>query len=474
MIPPIPAFGNSRRTRSRRMDRTARNILVILLFVAFFISAPAVLLYTSGYGYSFARNQVLKTGILHVESIPRGADVLVNGKSQNKETPLTVNRLLPGRYDVKIVKKGYHPWEKRLQVRSGQTTFAKDVVLIPDGLPRLVTRLDGTNATWSVDAKRVAFVSENDAWTEVMVHDVRTNATSILARYAADTYDDITLEWSPDGGTLAVSAVGADDGLPKLFLYDTSDDVDAVPVKVTAVHDSLADIEPDPPSWTPDGKALIVAAGGVYSADPATGKVVPYIVASDVTDVAVSGNDVWTVRDGVGGPVLERRQGGPNGEVSTVASLPKGNQRFVNVGHVIVMADPERGSGVIVDPSTGDVTQTAPFTKAVPQHPDGSGSLLLCGEFELAILGQDAKLPGVVTRVSEPVVDCGWHPEGTYVFYATSKAVTAIEIDSRDRRNTYNIADFDSIDAMIVDPEAMTLRFLGTVGSQHGLFESPL
>ena len=38
---------------------------------------------------------------------------------------------MPKEYQVKIIKQGYHPWQKKLRIESKLVTEAKNILLIP-------------------------------------------------------------------------------------------------------------------------------------------------------------------------------------------------------------------------------------------------------------------------------------------------------------------------------------------------------
>ena len=111
-----------------------RRIIYLVFIAVFLIIAPIITLYSTGYRYNFKKNKIEKTGILNIDSQPRGALIYLNGQYQNK-TPARFTNLLPDRYQVKVEKDGYYPWQKDLEVKSNLTTFAKDIVLFKQNLP---------------------------------------------------------------------------------------------------------------------------------------------------------------------------------------------------------------------------------------------------------------------------------------------------------------------------------------------------
>lgn len=111
------------------MHKHLQPILFFTFVAAFLITAPLVVLYTAGFRYEFGNNTIVKTGVLSVSTIPKGALLSVDGKDVSTKTPVVVDTILPGTHLLTIQKEGFFPWKKELEVFSQSTTFADNVVL---------------------------------------------------------------------------------------------------------------------------------------------------------------------------------------------------------------------------------------------------------------------------------------------------------------------------------------------------------
>lgn len=120
------------------MPVTARRIIFYFLFILFFIIAPLLIAYTTGYRYSFTQRRLVKIGALSLTTDPAGTQVLINGIPHPGSTPLLVANLVPGNYAIEISKDGYHSWKKTLPVQSSKTTFAHAIRLFRQTVPRQV------------------------------------------------------------------------------------------------------------------------------------------------------------------------------------------------------------------------------------------------------------------------------------------------------------------------------------------------
>ncbi|HEX3099952.1 MAG TPA: PEGA domain-containing protein [Patescibacteria group bacterium] len=109
------------------MKKTSRYLLIGLGMLIFFVLAPALILYVSGTRVNIDGRDTNSTGILDVKSSPSGSTVYVNDANKGS-TPATIRFLNQGEYLVKIVRDGYYDWSKRLPVEAGQVEFAQEGV----------------------------------------------------------------------------------------------------------------------------------------------------------------------------------------------------------------------------------------------------------------------------------------------------------------------------------------------------------
>ncbi|MFH0818689.1 MAG: PEGA domain-containing protein [Patescibacteria group bacterium] len=122
------------------MKKAYRDIYFWFIFILTIILIPMLLLYASGYRINKKKMQVVKTGSLYIETIPKNASLYVNGDFNPKKTPVLINNLIPGEYSVKINFDGYFSWEKKLDVLSMETTFVKELNLLKNAEPKKISK----------------------------------------------------------------------------------------------------------------------------------------------------------------------------------------------------------------------------------------------------------------------------------------------------------------------------------------------
>ena len=168
-------------------------IIFFVFVLAFLITAPLVVLHTAGYRYQLHGNKILKTGVLSISSFPRGATLLIDDHEESMRTPAVIENVLPGIHTISLKKEGYLPWNKSLEVSSGSTTFAENVVLFFDEPSTFVgsqsvpiEKTEHTLTETLFDNRRVKINPLPDRTVLAFVDDV--GISNIIAYLPAGTY----------------------------------------------------------------------------------------------------------------------------------------------------------------------------------------------------------------------------------------------------------------------------------------------
>lgn len=108
-----------------------RKIVFYILLVVYCFLTPYAILYALGYVVSPGELEIVKTGLLSVETQPSGASLFIDGKKYSRRTPSVVSDLLPGEYSVKLALKDYWPWERKINIRPERASQLEPLVLLP-------------------------------------------------------------------------------------------------------------------------------------------------------------------------------------------------------------------------------------------------------------------------------------------------------------------------------------------------------
>jgi len=151
------------------MSKKFRDCLFYLFIIFFVIGTLLLSLYASGHKFNLSwplkfNRLIIKTGMIAVDTVPGGAIVYLNDKPQSNlslnpfkkeylNTAAKVKNVLPGEYDLRLERAGYWPFQKKIFVYSGQTTFAEDINLFREDTPLLLAASAETETQLSASRK---------------------------------------------------------------------------------------------------------------------------------------------------------------------------------------------------------------------------------------------------------------------------------------------------------------------------------
>ena len=185
-----------------------RRLLINLLIVLFLAAGTFVAIqFAKGYRPDLQNRSLSGTGLLNITSYPKSARVIIN----DKLTTVTDDKLylLPGSYNVKIEKDGFHPWTKTILVKNELVTSA-DARLFPI-IPAIspLTFYQVRNAASNGDGTKIAYVLQNSPQSisnGLYVYSITGNLLgSSNVQIAEDSprdYSKALLIWSPDSSQI--------------------------------------------------------------------------------------------------------------------------------------------------------------------------------------------------------------------------------------------------------------------------------
>ena len=192
-------------------------IIPVLIVLFLLIGTAVVVLLGKGYFLNLNGNgPVLSgTGLLVATSAPDGAQVLINGHLTTA-TDNTIN-LAPGDYDIKIIKEGYFPWEKKITIKKEVVSKA-DALLFPTA-PQLtsITNVGIQNPVLDPTETKLAYTvaSQSASKNGIYVLDMSLRPILTLQNASTQLADDTivgfsasTLAWSPDSAQILATIPG--------------------------------------------------------------------------------------------------------------------------------------------------------------------------------------------------------------------------------------------------------------------------
>lgn len=226
-----------------------RFILTIFTLVVVLLGTAIAIFLAKGYRVSPQTGTVAGTGIMSVISIPDQASVYLDDHLSTA-TDANINSLPPKVYKVRIVKEGFIPWEKDIEVKEGLVSQVKATLFpsIPSIYPLTFNGVE--NVLVSPDRQRAAYIvpgkdRKSGIWvwemTDRPIGFARGREPHQVAAVGNSGYDytKAIIRWSPNSSQLLVN-------LPDRSLLLDSDRLNDPPRDITAI------LAPTIASWNKD------------------------------------------------------------------------------------------------------------------------------------------------------------------------------------------------------------------------------
>jgi len=112
-------------------EQKIRAILFYLSLFIFLAGLPFILSFALGYKFDTHTFKFTKTGLIVIKTQPQGAKVYLGKRLLNETTPLTINELLPGNYNLTLELGQHYPWSSEVRVEAGQVMRLEKIILFP-------------------------------------------------------------------------------------------------------------------------------------------------------------------------------------------------------------------------------------------------------------------------------------------------------------------------------------------------------
>ncbi len=410
-----------------------RRVLLWVFVVAFLVLAPAVVFYTAGYRWNPKKGIIERNGTLIFQTQPTGATITLNGETVDDRTPVTLQNVAPGTYQIRLTRDGYTSWEKTLDVRAERVTFVNNVQLWRMGEPQLFREESASVIVISPDGRTIAGVVGSGSDAIVAFWTLENENVSRHVFQGGSPSGELRLTWNDASSALLLEDR---DGHAWVARRSGSEEAELLPVA-------------DDYRW--DGNDVIGLRNGVRTVfDISNGAIRREVLPAGVRDE----DGTFGIMAATGSGRLIMREQGTFQQKQF--ELPSGAWTFAGREDGWIFLDD--GHGWLGFRPAGDGAESFRVpTDALPSIIQRGGETLLlsqgAGELWLMMLGNGS--PELLIRSGDRIIGSGWHTEGNDVFYATDREVIALGLDPRDGRERTVLATFDHITGFAGGDEAL-------------------
>lgn len=451
------------------MSLNTRRFLYIIFLLAFLTITPILILYAAGYKLGSGFN-VEKTGMLIIDTKPSSAKVYINGKLQKKffknifsdeenllTTPIKIKGLLPGEYNIKLELNNYWPWEKKLKIISGQSTFIEDVTFFKIDLPLILKKGDHDNIELSPDNKFLIADKKN------VVSRIKLLDNSIVSHNSSSTQGTSLpdkIAWSPDGQKAIIN-----DHLFHINKWSKPESLNEL------LGENVKNVK-----WNTkkDGNLY-------YSYN---NSISYYNISKDESKNVISGKEYFDYLPRENYLFIVEKKDNKislnayninKGELSGKTDLPDSEYEFINHGNRLInLYDKEHEILYLIDPFSNIKPLRETINNIKTANWISESRLIFANDFEIWHLDMGSQTRTLITRVSQKINEIFWHPSNNYIIYAADNGINIIELDNRDKYNITRLIELETIENVTINKKGDTIYFQSKIGNQEGVYSLPI
>ncbi len=424
------------------MNLRKRKIYFLGAVAIFIIATPLLILYSTGFRFDFKTFSFAKTGGIFISSDPKGVDIYINGELAEKTSTNIfsqgglVSGLKANKYTVVIKKNNYRDWGKKLTVNENLVTEARNIFLVPEKLREEVIADNINDFVFSDSQSMIAYAAENTVnitrLTSGNIEQVVFDKKERIGRISFLGDDYLIIE------SLAQNKL-------KKYLYNIASK-EIIPLKENT-GEKYIKIE-----RAPGEKLKLIALSNqniLYVVD-AGSQNEQEIIAKDVSNFEIFGTMMIYVTTA---PVVLYEKDLTSGKTEQLIKAPidgvsiasqllrskDGNRAIIDNKQRLYLYNNETG---LFDLVASDII-SAKFS------PDGKKLMYQNTKEIFVYYLKDIRIQPyknksdmeLVTRFSKPITHSEWFAyDNEHIIFAAEKLIKFTELDSRDQRNTYDIA----------------------------------
>lgn len=411
------------------MTLRIRRLLYLSCFLIFAITAPPLVLYTTGFRYDWEYRRLVETGSLVVKSQPAGAAIYLNGQLYKDPTPTIINNILPGKINLEVKKDGYHIWQKNLAINPRITTFVENIKLFLKSDSQTYLAAPVVDYWWNSKQDKLIYSTGK----ELRLFNTLNQKNSLITSLAHQSVAVIL--WSPHDDRFILSR-DANANLEN-FIIDADAPEKFVALK-TITPETLKNLQ-----WDPLAADVVYALGnkGLYRV-PYLIKTARLIKAGNIINYTLRSDKIIVLQKSKSETSLVYFAPSDPTTVLVLAERPNGNNdSFLNTNsHRLALYNKTQKSLTIFDPSIKAtnpeeaVIEVPNVDKAIWSR-DGSRLVYTSAGaiYQRSFIGPISVIPVVnptelITRYSQTVDDIFWSDDENYLFYFVADSLRVLEI----------------------------------------------
>ena len=428
------------------MTLKQRRIYFLIFLLIFIVAVPILAFYSLGYRLDTDKFALVKTGGIFINADPRGVDIYVDGELKKKTSTMPfaqgklVSGLLPGKHLIEVKKQNYSDWQKNLEVASNLVTEARNIFLPKAGAKPEMISENAKDFIFSSSHALIAYAVKN----EIKLADVSSKEKAPASFKFSDGENIKKMNFSPDEKFILAETELKNKN--KFYVIDiSSSEIKEIlknsPEKYVKI------------TWYPSDLDKLIALTNkniLYSLNINVQNE-QILLAKNTGNFAVFGDLI--IYSTTLPTVLYEKNTKSDATIqltkTPIENFDLSSEIFRSKGGEIVILNNKKEL-LLYNYETQEFTSLANNVSYAIFSPDGK-KLLFRNRNEIYIYYlrdiriQPYKNAGeteLITRFSKPVKNSEWFEyNNEYIMLGAENNIKLIELDNRDKRNTYEIAE---------------------------------
>lgn len=436
------------------MTKRTRTFLFLFLLLLFTVFTPSLVLYSQGYRIDWKAKRIAQIGAFYFKATPSRANILINEKLL-KTTDFffgsaLLGNLLPGSYQVQIVKEGYQPWSKQLEIKEKEVTDAKNIILFPQN-PEFRIIADYVQQAWQTPQEKTLLLQRNTpekTWELVLLNLETTGEETIFTSKSKEQIWNV--QWSYDGTRILLQLASGESIRSLILSLKMDQPCSLLPCDLAFLGEPI-----DAVMFSPTSKNTVFFAKFLRNAqilretDYVKKEAGTPIGNNVVTFTAAAESLFWLENDGK----LWQKDTGSQDPARILSSLPypiKQETEYSIHSAVDMVFLKEDVKLLQAQQQENTFKEVFSGAKTIAASPDGK-KLALSNDSEIWILylqdSGDEPLHTTgdkvfLTRLSKNIKNLSWL-SSHYLVFSSENEVKTIEIDDRSTMNIADLAQFE-------------------------------
>lgn len=442
--------------------------------LTFFILAPVLLFYASGYRLDFKRHQIIKTGTLFIEAKDiKKADLYINEKlyAEPFNEKMFIYNLLPGEYTIRLEKTGFHAWQKKAVINSSITSFIKDAILFKNEVPLQLVDGKIINFSISPDWQKIIYVIVNEPFDEFYLYDIATSQKTFLYRTAYQERP-IDLAWAPSSKKILTH-------YDNNYVILDSQNNNNISVK------AISDFNPANVIWDNESDNTLFAQyqNAIYKID-LFGKSLEKIYTAKAGKLSpeflITGKDIFYLLQNESNNILAKYNLQFKTDKKILELGKSSSYKFIqDIKNYLGLIDLDQEKLHLIKMNNSDletiISSEEPIREFIAKDAlwdAQNNQLLLYNDFEISTYQPGTNKEEVINRYGQQIKKTSWYPDFEHLVILFENNLQIIDLTQEiGTRNSINIVKFDKLNNFDLDRNGEKIYFSGDIGRQQGLYQ---